>query len=154
MRLVRTPLREPRASAVRSYRVRAKKMATSSSTPRCKTRRAPKRPISASCCPSSMPPASSLSMASSSLALGATLGPNGVVLLLVVLKEGYAGSLLQQFQDVTRPQLVVDEVEVAFDGQPVLPEVDVHHTAQVHWHLVHALERQRIAGGREAVELP
>jgi len=41
-------------------------------------------------------------MASSSLALGATLGPNGVVLLLVVLKEGYAGSLLQQFQDVTK----------------------------------------------------
>ena len=43
----RVPLREPLASAVRWYRARPRNAVTSSSTARCKTRRAPSRPSSA-----------------------------------------------------------------------------------------------------------
>jgi hypothetical protein len=49
-------VREPFASAVRSSRARPRKAATSSSTSRSKTSRAPNRPSSARCSPSSPSP--------------------------------------------------------------------------------------------------
>src|SRR6266496_465611 len=84
----RVPLREPLAVGVRSYRARPRKAATSSSTARCNTRRAPSRPSAARCSPSSpSPPISSSLICSSSRALGAILAilSIGVVLLSVVV---------------------------------------------------------------------
>ncbi len=69
----RTPFREPRAWGVRSYRARPRKLATSSSRAFCRTKRAPSRPISATCSASLSPWLSSSLMADSRTVLGATL---------------------------------------------------------------------------------
>jgi hypothetical protein len=70
----RVLLREPVAGGVRAYRARARKAVTSSSTARCSTSRAPSRPDSARCSPSSLSPLlSNPSSCASRRALGAIL---------------------------------------------------------------------------------
>src|SRR5436305_6844347 len=81
----RVPLREPVAATVRSYRARLRKAVTSSSTARCNTSRAPRRPNSARCSPSSLsPPLSNSSICASTRALSAILSIWRSPLLVVV----------------------------------------------------------------------
>src|SRR5262245_60340745 len=114
----RFPFREPRASGVRSYRARPRNAVTSSSTDRCRTWRAPGRPISASRSPS--PQSLGQQLLDGRLQGGARRYPraHGVVLLQWFLRlavEDYAVLLFQRDADAAAE---VGQFEVPADRIP------------------------------------